>query len=138
MRRLSRAVGEFQMAIGALHTLVGILLFREQLAAIGRDGVGNAVDPHADRQAAFWFLTSGALIVTSGQLARWAQRRTGMLPAAFGWNTLAIGVAGVVVMPISGFWLVIAQALFALAASRRGGAGAAAPAAGAVRSDARL
>ncbi len=57
-----------------------------------------------------------------GQLAHWAQRRTGTLPPALGWGLLGLSAAGAVLMPVSGFWLVIPQAPLALALSRRGGA----------------
>lgn len=120
MRRVSRWVGEVQVVTGVAHVAIGVVGFRRTLAAIARDGVVGAVEGDWERETAFWFLTSGASFLASGQLARWAQRRTGTLPAAFGWGLLALGLAGATVMPRSGFWAVAANGLLALAAARTG------------------
>ena len=119
--RLGRYCGEVLIATSLLHALVGVLAFSRPLVAIGRGRFVNAVEPHLERQLAFWFLTSGVLIFALGQLTRWAQRRTGALPASLGWTLLALAVAGVILMPVSGFWLVLPQAVLVLAASRQAG-----------------
>ena len=117
---MQRFTGHTLLAVGVLHTLLGLLGFAAPLAAIARDGFVNAVDPHPDRQAACWVLLAGVLLMTLGHSARWAQRRTGTLPPALGWTLLAIAAAGAVLMPVSGFWLLFPPALLALAAARQG------------------
>jgi Family of unknown function (DUF6463) len=113
-----RFTGQTLMLIGALHTLVGLLTYAAPLADIGRDGVFHGVGSHTDRQAAVWFLMTGAALLLFGYLTRWAQHRTGTLPAALGWSLLAIAGVGLVLMPLSGFWLIVPAAVLALAASR--------------------
>jgi hypothetical protein len=115
-----RFTGQILMLIGVLHTLVGLLTYASPLVDIARDKVFNAVGPHTDRQAAVWFLMTGAALLLSGYLTHWTQRRTGTLPAALGWSLLAIAAVGLVLMPISGFWLIVPAAVLALAASRHG------------------
>lgn len=122
MRRISRHLGRLLMATAVLHMLVGVLIFAKPLVDIGRAGVFNAVDPHYDRYAAFWFLTFGVLIFMLGQLIHWTLRRTGTLPASLGWSLLGLSIAGVILMPTSGFWLAIPQALLAVGVARQGGA----------------
>ena len=117
---MQRFTGQALLAVGVLHTLVGLLSFGQPLAAIARDGVVNAVDPRPERQTACWFLLAGVLLCTLGYSTRWAQRRTGTVPAGLGWILLAIAGSGVVLMPFSGFWLLFPPALLALAAARRG------------------
>lgn len=116
-------------ATGILHTLVGLVAYSGPLGDIGRDGVFNAIGSHFDRDAAFWFLMTGILLVTLGQLSRWVQRQTGRLPAFLGWTLLAVAAVVAVLMPFSGWPLVAVSGGLLLAAARGGGARpAAAPA----------
>lgn len=128
MGRTMVPVGEVQPVTGVAHLALGLMAFRRPLAAIAWDGVVGVVDGDRERETACWYLTSGASFVVSGGLARWAQRRTGTLPAAYGVGLLTLGLAGSTALPRSGFWAVIANGLLALAATR----------AGATRADARV
>ena len=121
MARITGRIGELQMTTGALHLALGVAKYRHTLAAIAHDGVVGVTQGDRDRETAIWFLTSGAGFLLAGQLARWAQRRTGTLPVAYGAGLLALGLAGGALMPRSGFWVVAANGLLALAASRTGG-----------------
>ena len=116
---MNRLGAPLLLATGIIHTLLGLLAYAAPLADIGRAGVVNAVGTHADRDAAVWFLLSGVLLITLGQLARWAQQRTGMLPAFLGWTLLGIAAAVAVLMPASGWPLVAAAGGLLLAAARR-------------------
>jgi hypothetical protein len=87
------------------------LLFANQLVTIGTDGVFGAVmfDERADPQAAaLWFAMKGGLLVVVGLVARAYQNLTGSLPQTPGWVLAAVGVAGAIVAPVSGFWVYIA------------------------------
>ncbi len=106
------------IATGIIHTLVGLLAYAAPLADIGRAGVFNAVGSHADRDAAVWFLLSGVLLITLGQLSRWAQQHTGTLPAFLGWTLLGVGAAVAILMPVSGWPLVAAAGGLLLVAAR--------------------
>jgi hypothetical protein len=122
MHKITDRVGELQLVTGIAHIALGLVAFRHTLAAIGRDGVVGVVEGRWEREAAFWYLASGAAFVVSGLLARWAQRRAGTLPAAYGVGLLALGLVGVAAMPFSGFRVVAANGLLALAAARAGDA----------------
>ena len=121
MRRLS---GPLLMATGVLHLLAGFVFYPEPLAAIMQDGFFNAVELNPaqfDREAAFWWMVFGGMLLIFGGLVHWAQARTGTLPAFLGWALLALGVVGVSLMPASGFWLTFPQAALVFAAARWGG-----------------
>lgn len=118
MVRVTDWVGEVQMVTGVAHLSLGVAEYRQTLAAIAREGGVGVVQGDQDRELAVWFLTSGAGFLLSGSLARWAQRRTGTLPAAYGYGLLALGLAGGLLLPPSGFWVVAANGLLAVAASR--------------------
>ena len=111
-------VGQLVMGTGAVHTLLGVLLFRKTLLAIHRARYLNTIGRDPERHAALWFLTTGALLVVLGQLARSMQEQTGEVPRSLGWGLLAIAVPGVVLLPGSGFWLVVGQALLMLFGAR--------------------
>ena len=120
MRRLS---GPLLIATGLLDLLYVLVFHSRQLAAIAQDGFFDAVElnpPQFDRETAFWHLMFGVMFVVLGALVHWAQARTGTLPTFLGWSVLALGVAGVILMPLSGFWLLLPQAVLILAVARRG------------------
>lgn len=114
--------GPLLMAIGVLDLLYVLAFHSRQLAAIARDGFFGAVEiapAHLDREVAFWHLTFGITVLILGGLVRWTQTRTGALPAFLGWSMLALGLFGAILVPVSGFWLVLAQAVMMLVVARR-------------------
>ena len=87
----------------------------------------NAVEPNVsfstlDREVAFWHFTFGATVLILGALIHWAQNRTWTLPDFLGWAVLAIGAGGVILMPVSGFWIVLPQGVLMVMAARQGSA----------------
>lgn len=95
-----------------LHTVVGIIVYWQPLADIAQSGLFNSIDPHYDRGSAFWFLLFGALLFMLAGLIRWLTQVKRMeIPKFIGVYMLALCLVGVFFMPVSGFWLVIPQAL---------------------------
>ncbi len=121
MLRLLDRVGEMQLITGIAHLALGIVHYRPTLAAIARDSVVGVTAGDREREAAVWFLTSGAALVLSSQLARWTQRQTGTLPIAYGVGLVGLGLAGGTLVPRSGFWVIAANGLLALGAARTDG-----------------
>jgi hypothetical protein len=118
------ATGRLLIVTGIGHALVGLALFHEPLAAIVRDGIVGAIgvhltrdgiQPSLGREAAFWFLLYGPILYLLGRVTERAVegRDAGML-RLLGRNLLGVGVVGAAIMPVSGFWIVIALALLTL------------------------
>ena len=89
----------------------------------------NAVEPDVafstfDRETAFWHLMFGAMAVILGRLVHWSQARTGTVPGLLGLSLLALCVAALVLMPVSGFLIVLPQAVVMILVSRRERTGA--------------
>jgi len=109
---MSRLVARLLMITGIGHALVGLVLFSGPLGAMVREGVvGTIRYGQFDRAAAFWFLLFSPICFLLGQMVAHAQDRGDRWPLdVIGWNLLAMGVVGAIVMPISGFWVLIAIA----------------------------
>lgn len=109
---IKRQVGLFLILTGLIHTVFGLVVYSGQLEPIIADGLWNTVaEGQWDRATGFWFLMFGFLLMLVGYIANWLMKKKGIAPpASFGWMLFAICLAGVIVMPASGFWLGLPQA----------------------------
>jgi len=113
MNAIGRHIGRLLIGVGAGHLVVGVVLFHAPVAAMLRDGIVNSVPLGTafDRQAAFWFLLASPLTFLLGHLTNRAlEHHDAQLVRVVGWNLLGIATVGVVMMPVSGFWLLLALA----------------------------
>jgi hypothetical protein len=118
---MRRWVGRWLMGVGALHTLLGLVVFAAPLRQLADAGWVNALgsrDPM--RKLAFWFLFGGVFTVLVGHLTDWIEQLPGgALPRSLGWALLLTATIGVTLAPASGFWLVFPAAIGALVQRRR-------------------
>ena len=112
------SAGWLLMAIAFIHAAFGLWMGRRPLLAIAREGFTNAVDPHLDRNVVFWFLLASPLLWMVGRLALWLADEGQRPPAWLGRDLLALAVLGIVLMPASGFWLILAPAALLILAAR--------------------
>lgn len=109
MRVLRRWVGRSIVVIGALHTIVGGMIFGFVLPGIVEAGFFNTVgegQPDA-RNAAFWFFFCGFLLMLLGGAIDQTEHSGARVPAHVGWGLAAFAVVGAAMMPQSGFWLLL-------------------------------
>ena len=112
---MKRWVRRWLMGVGVVHTVFGLVVFARPLREIGRDGVWNAVDGRPERELAFWFTLAGPLFLLVGALTDSVEAREGgAVPRFLGPSLLALGISGVILMPVSGFWLFFPPAVAAL------------------------
>lgn len=104
--------GRWLLAVALLHTGVAAVLFAPEWRALWQRGVFNAVAGDVHIGKATWFLLFGAVLA----LLAWevtalerSQPRAALRPMG-GW-LLALVAVGLVLMPASGFWLVLPPAL---------------------------
>lgn len=128
-------VGPALVLVCLLHVVVGLVDAREELLDAARDGWAGAFT--GERTAVLWFLMTGVVGIVAG-IAITIVEASGRLPWTISVSLLMAAVIGVSMAPTSGFVLVLAVALFAIARSaytarsRRGrGGGATPPAVGA-------
>lgn len=116
---MTRLVARLLMLTGIGHTLLGFVLFHAPLGAIAHEGFINTIRfGQFDRTTAFWFILFGPACFLLGQLVGHAfERSDRWVLSLIGWNLLAMGVGGVLVMPVSGFWILIVLAPLVLRAA---------------------
>lgn len=104
--------------IGILHNVVGVAMGlgvisleghegRAPLVEIVSAGVVNGVEPDLLRSLFFWFVFFGWLTILLGTLMSWVERRGERLPASLGYGLGALALSGGLMIPASGFWLVL-------------------------------
>lgn len=120
-------IGDMWIGLGVFHLALIGGLGTGELADIVRagvvDGLGDSMSSLGgsapERAAVFWLLYLGVPMVLLGMVARWAQRRLGTLPASFGWATVLGAAIGWVVVPASGFPLMLALGIYTVVSARR-------------------
>jgi hypothetical protein len=118
MKRLIPYTGPILIGGSVLHLVVGAIFYAEPLGDILRAGMVNAIGTNAARDGALWFMVCGIILLQLGVLVRWTQQRTGTIPPFLGWSMLALSLVGMVLMPASGFGLMILIGLLLIAAAR--------------------
>jgi uncharacterized membrane protein len=115
----SKNSGNLLIVTGVLHNIVGFVMGWDVLTAIVRSGFINSINDEMDRNAIFWFLFGGFVMITLGKLMQDCLDAGWRLPKWLGVSLLVLSLIGCVMMPLSGFWLVIPQALLIISKRRR-------------------
>ena len=115
----SRNTGNLLMATGIIHNLAGVVMGWRVLIDIGASGFFNSINNEMDRNAIFWFLFAGFMMIIMGKLMQHYLEADWNLPMWLGISLLALSLVGCVMMPVSGFWLVIPQAILIIKARRK-------------------
>ena len=103
-------IGKWRFAVGVIHLSFGIFFMHTTLAVLWSEGLVNTVNGQPRREAVFWFLCTGIMMLIVGVLVDQAERRRLVIPRSVTWSFVVLTVIGVVVMPISGIWLLIPPA----------------------------
>ncbi len=98
-------IGRSIVGIGVIHTVFGLVFMRSTLLILWNERLLNTVNGQPPREATFWFLYAGLLMILLGSLINRLERNGLAIPPLFVWSLFALTVIGVVVMPISGLWL---------------------------------
>ena len=105
-------IGHWLMFVALGHTVVAGILFGPALMQVVERGVFNTVGRDPVMQAAVWFLICGAVLALLAHaitaLERCQQFATLRILGA---GMLALSALGIVLMPTSGFWLVLPAAI---------------------------
>ena len=108
---LSKNTGNLLIATGIIHNLIGFIMGWSVLTEIASSGFVNSINDEMDRNAIFWFLFGGFMMIIMGKLMQSYLESGCHLPKWLGMSFLVLALVGCIMMPVSGFWLVIPQAL---------------------------
>ena len=123
MKNLWKLSGLFLIITSILHNLVGFIMGWEVLKDIASEGFYNTVSGRHDRNAIFWFIFSGFTMMIIGKMMHdYIKTNNKPLPYYLGIYLLILSITGCIIMPISGFWLVLPQALIIILAARKSSA----------------
>ena len=100
-------IGKWLFAVGVIHSSFGLVFGLKTLAVLWSERVFNTVNGQPAREAIFWFLYTGFLLLVVGALIDQVERRGLPIPRLVTLSFVVMTAIGVVVMPISGIWLLI-------------------------------
>jgi hypothetical protein len=109
---IRRWIGRWLIAVATIHTAFSFIVFHGTFSDIVARGIWNSVGEDPLRGAVAWFFLFGGALLAFG-LAVDALERSGsagaMRPLA--WALLVVAILGIILMPVSGFWLVLPAAI---------------------------
>ena len=108
------------MLITALiHQTVGLIVGWSTLRRRVRAGLWNGIDQDFEFQVLFWFFLFGVLLIMLGLVVNYLNTTWHRpAPAWLGWWLVAMSSAALPLMPVSGFWLVLALGGWMVLAAR--------------------
>lgn len=105
-----RWIGRWIIAVAALHTVFGLVVFHGLIAQIIQRGIWNSIGDDPLRGAVAWFLLAGGFMAVAG-LAIDVCERSAVPLRSTGWSLLVVTLLTIVLMPVSGAWLLLPPAL---------------------------
>ena len=109
--------GGLLIGVAIVHAVFGAWFGRLPLGAMFSDGLVASVDLRGERGLVFFFLLLSPLLMMIGQLCVFLGERGIAPPRWLGFEVLLLTVACALLMPVSGFWLLLPPAALLLRAS---------------------
>jgi len=104
-------VGKWLMFVSVGHTVVSVMLFGKIYTSMLLQGLFQTVQDETTGSAS-WFLLFGFLLFILAWLIYVLEKRAVEIPKMIGGLLFGLTTLGVILMPLSGFWLVYPAALF--------------------------
>lgn len=99
-------IGRWVMFVALGHTVVGITFFGSVYRELLAHGLYNSITSEK-AGLAVWFALFGVVLFVIGMLLSALESTNARIPKSVGVALLLLTVLGVVLMPVSGFWLMI-------------------------------
>ncbi|MDH3745165.1 MAG: DUF6463 family protein [Acidobacteriota bacterium] len=104
---MKRWIGRWILGVGVVHTLFGLVVFRGTWQTLWAEGLFNTVNGQPEREFPVWFLSAGILTMLFGSLVDWVEGQGWPVPRSVAWGLLGMTVLILVIMPVSGGWLLL-------------------------------
>ena len=112
--------GIFLIVTGIIHSCAVGAMFSNVLWVMIKEGLLNSVGEDFTRGCAFWSFFFGIMLILLGYVMHYyVKKEQKPAPVFWGYWLLGLGVIGCIIMPVSGFWLVIPQAFIILFTKRK-------------------
>ena len=98
-------IGLSIIGIGTLHCIVGGLVLGHVFQELLGEGLFNTVNQQPLREAFYWFMAFGLLLMLFGWLIYWLEQQAVTLPRNLAILLSVFLVILLFIMPISGAWL---------------------------------
>jgi hypothetical protein len=118
---MKRWIGRWIIGVGVIHCGFGAVVFSSTWRTLLSEGLFNTVNGQAEREFPFWFFAFGLLAILLGAAIDHLEQLGLPLPAFLAWGLLALNVIFLVVMPISGGWLLVPAVIGGLRSARSAG-----------------
>ena len=107
-------IGRWLMGVAVLHSAIAIAIYHETLLSVWQAGVFNTVTGHPAIGAIVWSLLFGCVAFVGGLAVTALESAHVPVPKTVGACLLALAIVGVVLVPVSGFWLLFPVAFTVL------------------------
>lgn len=119
LMKLWKYSGMFLSATGIIHMLVALTKEWNVYKEFFCDGLIDSIGNNIEKALSFWFFIIGILLIMFGQtLHHYIKKEQVPAPLFLGYTLLIFSVLGCFIMPVSGFWLFLPQALVIILANR--------------------
>lgn len=96
--------GYWIMITAIIHTIYALVYFKEDWTLLFQNGFINAIT-NVHLALAVWFFLFGLLLFMLGQLINQIEKQAKPVSMALSYNLALMTILGVLVMPVSGIWL---------------------------------
>lgn len=115
---MKHRIGMIVIAIGILHTMLGLVKYAGIFGAMVSEGLINTAGTN-ERNLAIWFTFCGTVFIMLGYTMKTIEGHTGRIPSPLGWSMFASAVLGGLILPISGFWALIIPSFLIIVSNRK-------------------
>ena len=114
-----RWIGRWIIAVAVIHTCFAFVVFQPTLAGIVERGVWNSIGEDPMRGAVAWFVLFGGALLAFGIAVDALEQSGSAGPTRpLAWSLLVVALMGIILMPVSGFWLVLPAVVGLFATSK--------------------
>ena len=114
-RTMKNKIGLSIIVIGVMHTLLSLMKFSDTFSEIIKEGIINS-GLGANRGWAIWFTVTGFVFIFLGLAIQALEQHQLTVPKLIGWGLLLTAVIGGLMIPLSGFWILLLPSLFIILA----------------------
>jgi hypothetical protein len=109
---MRRWIGRWIIGVSLIHSAATIAMFWPTIRDMAQRGVWDSVGTDPMRGAVAWFFLTGLFMFVLGlNIDKFEGSTPSAVGGVTGWALLLTVIFGIVLMPVSGFWLLIPPAL---------------------------